>query len=133
MKRPKVSVIIPVYNTEEYIEECIESVLNQTFQDFEIICVDDGSTDRSADIIQGYCTRDKRIALHKQKNSFSGVARNTGVSLAKGKYIQFLDSDDFLENNALEMTVKKAEETSADVVVFNGFRYNTQDGQTSFN
>ncbi len=98
----KISIIIPVYNCETYLEQCIDSVCCQTLSELEIICVDDGSTDYSSDIIRRLQTNDKRIVLYRQKNQGSGVARNMGIRNAKGKYIAFLDSDDYyLDKNAL--------------------------------
>ena len=91
---PKVSVIIPIYNSEKYISECLDSVLNQTFKDIEIICIDDGSTDKSFDILNRYNIKEKRITLLTQKNLGQSVARNKALEIAKGEYIYFLDSDD---------------------------------------
>ena len=100
--QPKISVIIPVYNVEKYLPECLESILNQNFQDFEIICVDDGSTDRSLDILQEYKRKDDRFVILQQRHAGAGAARNHGIKLAEGKYIQFLDSDDYFEPTLLE-------------------------------
>ena len=98
-----ISIIIPVYNCQDYIEQCLESVLDQTIKEIEIICVDDGSTDNSVSIIQEFVYKDNRIILLHQKNQGSGSARNRGVQSAKGKYISFLDADDFfLDADALE-------------------------------
>ena len=104
MEKIKISVIIPVYNVEKYLRECLESILNQTFQDFEIICVDDGSTDRSLDILQEYKRKDDRFVILQQRHAGAGAARNHGLKLAEGKYIQFLDSDDYFEPTLLEPT-----------------------------
>ncbi len=121
MDPAKVSVIIPVYNTESYLPECIESLLNQTYPFFEIICVDDGSTDRSAQIIEAYAAEDLRVTLIRQQNSFAGTARNRGMDQAQGKYLLFLDSDDYFDPRMLELSVSRAEETAADIVVFGGY------------
>ena len=94
---PKVSVIIPVYNVEDYLRQCLDSVINQTLKDIEIICVDDGSTDKSLEILHEYEKKDSRITVLTQKNQYAGVARNVGMSVATGKYFVFLDSDDFFE------------------------------------
>ena len=99
----KVSVIVPVYNVEDYLEECIQSIRNQTLKDIEIICVDDGSTDRSYDILTKLQKKDDRIVVLKQKNKFAGVARNKGIEIARGEYLVFLDSDDFFEETLLCM------------------------------
>ncbi len=90
------SIIIPVYNIEKYIGECIESVLNQTFADFELILIDDGSTDHSLDVIKQYQNTDARIILIHQDNAGPGSARNAGIRQARGEYIVFFDGDDFL-------------------------------------
>ncbi len=99
---PKISVIIPVYNVEEYLEECLDSLLNQTFTDFEAVCVDDGSTDRSSDVLGQYVLRDERIRVIRQENEGLSCARNTGIDNAKGIYIIFFDADDLLCSTALE-------------------------------
>lgn len=102
-RKTKVSVVIPVYNCEKYLEKCLHSVLNQTLQEIEIICVDDGSTDDSAKILKNFAQTEERIVLQKQKNQGAGKARNTGIEIAKGKYIAFLDADDYyVDCDALE-------------------------------
>ena len=108
---PKVSVIIPVYNREKYLNQAIESVLNQTFQDFEIIAVDDGSTDRSPELLKEWAKKDSRIrvAFH-EKNMGVSAARNTALSMIRGKWLIPLDSDDALHPQALEKLLKVAEE-----------------------
>jgi len=118
---PKVSVIIPCYNVQKYIRQCIDSLLAQTLSDFEIICVDDGSTDETVDILKEYVKTDSRIKLLEQKNQYAGVARNNGLAVAEGEYVIFLDSDDFFAETMLETACSTADENSADVVVF-GFR-----------
>ena len=95
----KVSVIIPVYNVEPYLKQCMDSVVGQTLKDIEIICVDDGSTDNSLDILREYAAEDSRIQIIEQKNAGAGAARNNGMRYATGKYLSFLDSDDFFERN----------------------------------
>lgn len=91
---PKVSVIIPVYNVEKYLKECLESVLNQTLTDIEIICIDNNSTDNSIQILREYANKDKRIIILEQKIQGAGAARNTGMKIAKGEFIIFMDADD---------------------------------------
>ena len=93
----KISVIIPVYNTQEYLRECIDSVLNQNFQDIEIICINDGSTDNSQDILDEYHKKDIRFKVFTQKNQGLAKSRNVGLNHAKGEYVIFLDSDDYLK------------------------------------
>ena len=106
---PKVSVIIPVYNVEEYLRECLDSVVNQTLKEIEIICVDDGSTDSSLEILKEYAKNDNRISVLTQENSGSGKSRNNGINNAKGEFIAFMDSDDFYpSHNTLENMYTKA-------------------------
>lgn len=124
----KVSVIIPVYNTEKYLEKCLNTIINQTLKDIEIICVDDGSSDRSLDILHEYEQKDERIIVLTQKNLHAGVARNTGLSIAKGEYLSFLDSDDWFELNMLEEMYNKAEEDKSDIVVCGWKSYNNVTG-----
>lgn len=113
-----VSVIIPVYNVEEYLKECIDSVLKQTYPVFEILLVDDGSTDSSGHICDEYEKVDKKIRVVHQKNQGLSGARNTGFVNAKGKYVYFLDSDDWILPETLEELVKKAEREKTEVVFF---------------
>ena len=122
---PVVSVIIPVYNVEKYLNQCLDSVLNQTLQDIEVICVNDSSTDGSLAILEEYAKKDERVTVVTQPNSGAGAARNKGLSLAVGKYLSFLDSDDFFEPDMLELAYKKAEEDRADFVVFQSDQYYT--------
>ncbi|MCI9617526.1 MAG: glycosyltransferase [Eubacterium sp.] len=114
----KVSIITPVYNSAKYINKCIDSVLNQTYSNWELILVNDGSTDQSRSICESYSKKDKRIILVNQENSGVSVARNTGLDYSTGDYIHFLDSDDFLEKNMLERTLDKALENDYDLVIF---------------
>lgn len=120
---PVVSVIIPVYNAEEYLPECIESLLCQTFGDAEFIFVDDGSTDRSWEILQHYARLDLRVQIYRQKNQRAGIARNNGISHAKGEFITFLDSDDIMLPNALELFYHRACETKADIVISSAYHF----------
>ena len=117
---PKISVIIAAYNCEEFIERCIESLILQTFDDFEIICVDDGSTDGTYDILKGYEKYYHNIHIYSQKNQYAGIARNNGMSHANGEYLLFLDSDDFFNENMLEIIYKQAKKVDAEIVVFKG-------------
>ena len=126
---PLVSVIIPVYNVEKYLNQCLDSVIAQTLTDIEIICVNDSSTDGSLGILEEYEKKDKRIRVVTQPNSGAGAARNRGLSMASGKYLSFLDSDDFFEPDMLELAYQKAEEDSADFVVFNSNQYYTDKGK----
>lgn len=118
MNKPKVSVIIPVYNTEAYVEEAVRSIMTQTLRDIEILVVDDGSTDQSLTILERLAKEDDRITLISQPNSGQAVARNTGLTQAKGTYIYFMDSDDLLESEALEACEKYCTENQLDFVFF---------------
>lgn len=116
----KTSVIIPVYNTKEYLDTCIKSVLRQTQKDIEIILVDDGSTDGSNNVIELYEKEYPFVKAIYQENKKLGAARNTGVMAASGKYIYFLDSDDYIQDNLLEQCYRIAEEKKLDFVMFDG-------------
>ena len=110
-----ISVIVPIYNSEAYLNKCIDSLINQTKKDIEIILVNDGSTDASDKIIKSY--KDKRIKYYKNKNKGIGYSRNFGIDKANSKYIMFLDSDDYLDIHACEELYKKIEKDKSDVVV----------------
>lgn len=118
LKQPIVSVIMPVYNGETYLRQCLDSVVNQTLKEIEIICVDDGSSDRSVEILKEYAEKDERVMVLQQENAGAGAARNNGLSKASGKYLSFLDSDDFFETDMLEKAVEKIAADRADFVVF---------------
>ena len=124
MCNPKISVIIPVYNVEEYLRECLDSVVNQTLKDIEIICINDGSTDKSLEILEEYKNKENRITILTQSNSGAGVARNNGLKVANGEYIAFLDGDDFYKNDFCEKMYNKAKENNADIVVCSANSYN---------
>lgn len=112
----KVSTIIPIYNSEKYLRECVESILNQTYKDIECILVDDGSTDNSPSICDEYAEKDSRVKVIHQKNARIGAARNAGIEIAEGEFITFIDSDDRLELNAYETAVRIITEKKADIV-----------------
>ena len=114
---PEVSIIIPVYNNEKYIEKCIHSVLNQTFGELEIIAVNDGSTDESGKILKNLEREDVRIILLEQNNQGVAAARNLGVKKSTGKYITFVDGDDYLKNDYIEKMYDLAEKESLDMVI----------------
>ena len=117
---PLVSVIIPVYNVEKYIRECLDSIVGQTLKDIEIICVNDGSTDSSLEILKEYGARDKRITILSQENRGISSARNHGAEKASGEYFYFMDGDDILEKEALFKLYSLASEKALDVVYFDG-------------
>lgn len=105
---PKVSVIIPVYNTEKYLRECLDSVVNQTLKDIEIICIDDGSTDNSLKILKEYASKDDRFVILEQKNQGPAIAREYGVNNATGEYVGFVDADDFIDKNYYKLLYQSA-------------------------
>lgn len=115
----KVSVVIPIYNSSQYLPQCLDSLLKQTYQNMEILCVNDGSTDGSLEILEQFAQKDERIKIFTKENEGKGAAsaRNMGLANATGKYVHFLDSDDFFEPNMFEEMVGKAEKTDADVVI----------------
>lgn len=128
MAKPKVTVIIPVHNTEKYLEECLNSIFNQTLKDIQIICVDDGSSDNSYGIL--YDNQD-RITLLQTDNKGASCARNEAFKLAKGSYTAFLDSDDTIPENYLESLYTEAKRSKADVVI-TGFNFNRGTSVTKF-
>lgn len=125
----KVSVVVPIYNTELYLKQCIDSILKQTFKEFELILVDDGSTDRSGQICDGYSKEDIRIRVFHEQNSGVGMARNLGIDKAVGEYIIFIDPDDWIEINMIEDMYKKMEREKVDLIIwsFKQMIYDIQD------
>lgn len=117
MDKPKVSIIIPVYNTELYLSKCIDSILNQTYSNFELILINDGSTDNSKNICESYVKRDSRINFIDKKNTGSSDCRNLGIIKSKGKYITFIDSDDWIESNMLEESVDILEKNNLEMLI----------------
>lgn len=120
----KISVIIPVYNAEKYLCQCLDSIINQSFKDIEIICINDGSTDSSAQILSKYANSDPRIKLITQQNRGQALTRNIGIDIAEGEFIAFFDADDWLELNCLEKAFNALNNTDCD---FLAFRYNFKD------
>ena len=131
---PKVSVIIPVYNVEEYLRQCLDSVINQTLKEIEIICVDDGSTDSSLEILKEYAAKDHRITVITQQNLHAGVARNAGLAVAKGEYVHFLDSDDWIELNTYEKLYQLAQTRNIEILKFKSYTFDNieQNVSTSY-
>ena len=125
----KVSVIIPVFNADKYIRKCLDSLLNQTLKEIEIICIDDGSTDASYKILEEYASKNARILYQSQQNLFAGIARNAGLSRAIGKYVIFLDADDFFAPTMLKELYEEAEKHTAQIVVFGHYKYNDKNGE----
>lgn len=126
----KISIIIPVYNAEIYLKQCLDSVICQTFKDFECICINDGSTDNSLSILQEYANKDKRFKLINKKNEGVSVARNTGIQNAAGKYISFVDSDDWITENYIEVLYNKIEKYGCDLISSDAYFYNNQTKKT---
>ena len=117
-----VSIIVPVYNVEQYLDECIASIVNQTYKDIEVILVDDGSKDRSPEICDEWAKKDVRIKVIHKENQGPSMARNVAIEQAEGDYLLFVDSDDYIASDLCEKTVAVAQEKSADVVVFGHYR-----------
>ena len=113
----KISVIIPVYNVEKYLKKCLDSICNQTLQDIEIICVDDGSSDSSLEILRQYEAKDSRVKVLTQSNQKQGAARNNGISIAKGEYLGFIDSDDWIDLDYYEQLYNSAKTFDCDIAI----------------
>jgi glycosyltransferase involved in cell wall biosynthesis len=120
---PKISIIVPVFNVEGFIHDCIESILDQTFKDFELILVNDGSIDRSGDICDDYSKKDQRIFVIHKENRGQSSARNRGIDVAKGDYIGFIDSDDWVHRDMYKILYTKAIEIEADITACNIIQY----------
>ena len=125
-----VSVIIPVYNTEKYLRQCLDSVCGQTLTDIEIICVNDGSTDQSEEILQEYARRDPRIRIFLKEHSDAGSSRNLGMEHATGKYLIFWDSDDFFQPDALEKLYRRSETDEAQICICGANKYDEKTGSS---
>lgn len=119
----KISVVVPVYNVEKYLKECIDSIINQTLEDIEIICVNDGSTDSSLEILNDYAKKDSRIIVINKSNSGYGHTMNMGLNAATGEYIGIIESDDFADKNMFEDLYKLAKEYDADIVKGDWYNY----------
>lgn len=122
----KVSVVIPVYNAMPYLGQCLDSLSGQTFQDIEILCVNDGSHDGTAEFLHRYQKESDKIQIFDQRHQGAGAARNLGLSHAKGKYVIFLDADDFFDAGLIEKVFLQAERTESDVILFDIFRFDNQ-------
>ena len=118
---PKISVIIPIYNSQDSLRKVIESFINQTFKDFELLLIDDGSTDNSPNICDEFANIDNRIRVFHQKNQGVAMARQTGINYARGEYSIHADSDDWVENHMLERMYATAKNKNADIVIANYF------------
>lgn len=111
----KLSIIVPVYNAEKYLNRCVDSILNQTFADFELLLIDDGSTDKSGQICDEYAENDSRVKVTHSANQGAATARNTGLDMVAGEYIGFVDADDYIESEMYERLIKAADDNNADV------------------
>lgn len=129
MEQELISVIVPIYNVEKYIDQCVESIVRQTYRNLEIILVDDGSPDRCPEICDQWEQRDSRIRVIHKENAGAGFARNTGIDCANGAFLCFFDSDDFVAEDALEKAYTLIRKENADIVVF-GVTVVDQNGQT---
>lgn len=118
MENPKVSIIVPVYNVERYLVQCLESLINQSYTNVEIICINDGSTDNSYSIISKYANRDNRIVLINQENHGLSKSRNKGIQASSGQYLMFVDSDDWINLDTCEIVVKSVVEHNADIIMW---------------
>lgn len=123
IQEPLVSIVIPVYNAEEYLEESLRSALEQSYRNLEIICVDDGSTDKSLQILLRMKQNDDRIKILSEENQGAGAARNLGMEAAGGEYIYFFDADDILQKKAIQTLVKTAGKSDADIVLFGYYKF----------
>ena len=125
--RPKISVIVPIYNSEKYLKKCIDSIINQTLKEIEIICINDGSTDNSLSILNEYKEKDSRIIVLTQENQGQGVARNNGIEIARGEYLACIDSDDWIESEMFEKLYNTAKEKDAEIVHCNYYTVHKED------
>lgn len=132
LKKPLVTVIMPVYNTELYVSDAIDSILNQTLDSLELICVDDGSTDHSRSICNEFAANDKRVTVVSQENSGQGRARNNALDLARGRFIYFMDSDDVLSLEALEIVCSEMVEADLDLLFFEAHSFGDAKGFTEY-
>lgn len=124
----KISVIVPVYNADKYIEKCLDSIIHQTYQDIEVICINGSSEDKSLQILNKYAEQDGRIKVHTKPNEGVSLSRNRGIDLAEGEYIMFVDADDWIEEETCETVLQEMEQSQADVVMWSYIR---EFGETS--
>ena len=121
----KVSVLVPVYNAEAFLRECLDSLVGQSLREIEIICINDGSTDGSLEVLKSYAEKDERMVILDKKNTGYGDSMNKGIDKARGKFIGIVEPDDFVELSAFEKMYKKAQENEVEVVKANFYRYMT--------
>lgn len=132
MNNPLVSIIIPVYNVESYLVRCLKSVLNQSYKNIEVLAINDGSTDNSLLILEEMKVKDERLKIINKKNGGQASARNLGLQLAKGEYIAFVDSDDYLALEMVEKCVSKINESNYDLIIFDFYNVNNQNQKQYF-
>ncbi|MBR5049372.1 MAG: glycosyltransferase family 2 protein, partial [Erysipelotrichaceae bacterium] len=118
-----VSIVVPVYNVQAYLQETLDCLCNQSYSNIEIICVNDGSTDESLDVLNTNAKKDSRIRVYNQPNAGAGAARNYGLKQIKGEYVLFFDSDDLCSPDLIQKTVNKAIDTDADIVAYNYVKF----------
>ena len=128
--QPKISIIIPVYNVEKYLRQCLDSVVNQTMREIQILCVDDGSTDASPEILAEYANHDARIQIVTPKNGGQAAARNAALPLVRGEYLLFVDSDDWIHAETCQRTFQLAEKNDADLCIYRLTRPGNRNGRT---
>lgn len=121
--KPLVSIVVPIYNVENYVEKCLDSIKNQTLTDIEVLCVDDGSTDSSSKIVKDYCETDERYTYLYKENGGLSAARNFGLPLTNAEYVMFIDSDDFIEPDMVELMYNTAITDNSDIVVCDIYQY----------
>lgn len=124
----KISIVVPIYNAKEYLRNCLESIINQTYKNLQIICVDDGSSDGSVSILEEIQSKDDRVVFIQQKNQGVSAARNYGLSIANGEYIMFVDADDWIDKRTCEIAINTVNKNKCDVVIWN---YHMEFGKTS--
>ena len=130
---PKVSVVVPVYNAQKYLQQCLDSIRGQSLKEIEIICLDDGSTDNSLEILRANAECDDRIRVIHNENQGPAATRNQGMQMAQGKYLSFLDADDFFESDMLEIVVQTADKNEADITIFDVYDYDDQTSEIQQN
>lgn len=133
MDNIKVSIIVPVYNVEKYLQSCMDSLVNQTLEDIEIICVNDGSTDNSLEILESYAKKDSRIKVFTIENSGNSIARNYGIKIAKGKYVGFVDSDDYINETMFEKLYNSCEQNDLDLAICKISLFDDKTGEVNNN
>ena len=129
MEKPLVSIVVPVYNVQNFLKECLDSIINQTMKELEIICVDDGSTDNSLNILKEYQKKDPRVKVISKPNSGYGNTMNVGTDAARGEYVGIVESDDYVKNNMFAVLYKTAKQYNADIVKSDHYTFTTRDGR----